>query len=51
MEDKMTIADLIKYLKTLNQDYIVMVGDSEYPSDNLTKESITDQGNNTYMIY
>jgi hypothetical protein len=51
MEDKMTIAELIEYLKTLKQDYFVTIGDSEYPSDYLTKDSITEVNNNTYMIY
>jgi len=52
MEEAMTVADLIEYLKTLNQDYKVVVGDSEYPNTDISKESITEcSDTKTYVIY
>lgn len=48
----MTVSELIKYLKTLNQYYIVVVGDSNYPNEILTKKNIEqDNESKTYLIY
>lgn len=52
MEDEMTIEGLIKYLKTLKQDYKIVLGDSEYPNTDLSKESFTEcSDTKTYVIY
>lgn len=48
----MTVAEYIEYLKTLKQDYIMQIGDSEYPNEPLTKDSIQVNDNaKTYTIY
>lgn len=51
MEDAMTVAELIEYLKTLNQDYTVELGDSEYPNEKLSRDSITEGSNKNYIFY
>jgi hypothetical protein len=50
--DGMTIAEIIEYLKTLNQDYILEIEDSEYPNTPFTKECIeVDHEAKRYSIY
>lgn len=52
MEDAMTVAELIEYLKTLKQDYKVVVGDSEYPDTEITKDTIKEESSTKrYVIY
>ena len=47
---EMTVAEMIEYLKTLNQEYRVMTADYEGNIGEFTKESITEQGEKTYVI-
>jgi hypothetical protein len=47
----MTVAELIEYLKTLKQDYIVMIGDSTYPTEPIEERNITEVSNGIYEIY
>lgn len=48
----MTVAEYIEFLKTLKQNYTVEVGDSEFPNEPLTKESIREKlDTKSYVIY
>jgi len=48
----MTVSELIEYLKTLKQDYIVEVGDSEYPNEDLDTSSFQENSvSKKYVIY
>lgn len=48
----MKVYELIEYLKTLNQDYEIMTGDSEYPNEGISEDSFTKYDDKKeYVIY
>jgi len=48
----MTVSELIEYLKTLEQDYIVEVGDSEYPNTEIDTSNFEENAvSKKYIIY
>lgn len=51
IEEAMTIAETIEYLKTLKQDSKLVITDYEGRIDGFTKKSITNHSNKVYVIY
>jgi endo-1,4-beta-mannosidase len=47
----MKIVELIEYLKTLDQDKTIYIGDSQYPISVMKEENITKLSNGSYMFY
>lgn len=47
----MKVSELIEYLGTLNQDAEIEVGDSQYPPEELEKDSFQKMSDNLYIIY
>lgn len=48
----MKVSELIEYLKTLNQDFKVLVGDSEYPNEEIDENDFyIHEDEKEYVIY
>ncbi|WP_180953445.1 hypothetical protein [Bacillus sp. T33-2] len=47
----MTVSELIEYLRTLKQDYVVEICDSTYPSVPIEESNINETSEGTYQLY